>query len=182
VRGDRAAGAGVHRIPRRRYPVARSEAPLRIPRSLRRTCLDCGFFAYRDREPDESDEEPPAVYEALAWVRRRIRVQADRFGQRIDRRDWFENEAPAFCSKHLWMPPEDAPINVLISEAGIVSRWRCKGFHPWTPGRTPQEHKALEDERRASRQQLRLAVLAFLGALLGALLPSIVGWVAGLWK
>jgi hypothetical protein len=127
--------------------------------------------------PDENDIEPPAVYEALAWARNRIRVQADRFGQSFDRQEWFAIEAPAFCFKHLWTHSKDRAYKVLIHQAGIVSRRRCKGFERWLPGRTPAEHKRLEEERRTYHRQLWLAVLAFLGALLGALLPSFFSWL-----
>jgi hypothetical protein len=49
------------------------------------------------------------------------------------------------------------------------------GFHRHLPGRSPQQHLALEDERRVFSRQMWLALLPFVGALAGAVIGA---WVS----
>jgi hypothetical protein len=152
----------------------------RLPRPLRPvTCLDCGFLGYRETRPEEGQPRP-TTHEALAWVRRTLMLHADRPGQRIDPGEWFQSEDPAFCSKYLWaVERDDATLNIMLTQAALVSRRRCRGFYRWEPGRTPQEHIELQDKSRERRWQMMIALVAFLGALVGAFLPAVVAWVRG---
>ena len=51
----------------------------------------------------------------------------------------------------------------------------CRGFRAYVPGRPPAEHLKLEDESRLFWHQRWIAGLAFLGALLGALIGHWLG-------
>ncbi len=64
------------------------------------------------------------------------------------------------------------------------SRDDCAGFFPYESGFTPAQHLERQEERRREKLQWRIARLGFLGALLGALigsvLPNLWRWVEGL--
>ena len=83
---------------------------------------------------------------------------------------WFGKDVNIDCYKHLWFWEED-PALVVIHEAN-QPRFRCVGFYRHLPGRSPQQHLAIEDERRAFFRQAWLALLPFVGALLGALIGA----------
>jgi hypothetical protein len=87
---------------------------------------------------------------------------------------WFTTEDAVDCYKNLWNWEDDAPINIIIDETSRL-RYGCRGYHKWTPGRSPADHLKLEDERRSYRYQFRLAILAFLGSLVGALIGAFIG-------
>jgi len=151
---------------------------LQLPRRFRRTCVDCGFFAYREENPEE-DFPAPATHEALPWLRDAIRKAERNPRERIRPVDGRAIEH-TFCSRHLWRHvKDDAPMNVAIVEAARVSRRSCASFVAWSPGRPPTNTSLLEDEARGNRFQLRLAQLAFYGAVLGGLLAGVLGWLTG---
>jgi len=61
-----------------------------------------------------------------------------------------------------------------VAEELKTSRDDCGGFINHEPGSTPQQHLDRQEQLRKERVQSRIALLAFLGALLGALIPSIL--------
>jgi hypothetical protein len=64
-------------------------------------------------------------------------------------------------------------MDIITAEANRP-RFHCEGFYRYSPGRSPEAHLKLEDERRAYSYQRRLAWLAFLGGLVGALIAAAV--------
>jgi hypothetical protein len=88
---------------------------------------------------------------------------------------WFSTEAPVHCYKNLWRSGEESAYNVIIYEAN-QRRPSCNGFYQWAPGRSPEDHLKLEDERRTFSHQRGLAWLAFAGGLFGALIGASVGY------
>jgi hypothetical protein len=119
-----------------------------------RTCLDCGFFGFRDGQ------------EAGAGARRTVALEgAD---------GWFSDEAAVTCHKRLWNWEDDSPFNIIRAEAN-QTRYGCLGFYPYSPGRSPEVHLKLEDERRVFWHQRLIALLAFGGGLLGALIGAMLG-------
>jgi hypothetical protein len=115
-------------------------------------CLKCGFLAFKEEEASEEA--------------RRIVAAGGSAG-------WFTEEDAVRCHKRLWNWEDDAPINVVIFEANR-RRFTCRGFHHYSPGRSPREHLKLEDERRDFFRKAILAALAFIGALLGSLIGAYV--------
>ena len=121
--------------------------------NYRHQCLKCGFFAFDDG------------MEATTVARETVACGPD------GPYSWWQDEAPLGCAKRLWIWQDDAPINVLIREANRPRFW-CRGFYRYQPGRSPKAHFELEDERRKQRHQWRLAILAFLGALIGSVIGA----------
>jgi len=86
---------------------------------------------------------------------------------------WFADGITINCYKGLWYWDEDS-FSVITFEANR-SRFRCVGFRRHLPGRSPQQHLGIEDEGRAFRKQVWLALLPFVGALAGAVIGA---WVS----
>ena len=115
-------------------------------------CLDCGFLTVSGREADADDRRTIAAEGKVGWFGKDVNID---------------------CYKHLWYWDGD-PASVVIHEANRP-RSRCVGFRRHKPGRSPQQHIALEDEGSAFRKQVLLALLPFVGALAGALIGA---WVS----
>jgi hypothetical protein len=132
---------------------------MKAPRSLRRlwyrhrrTCLDCGFLAFMDGGEAGTSARATVAAEGKAG--------------------WFQREAAVDCYKRLWNWEDDAPINIIVYETNRL-RYGCRGFHRYSPGRSPEAHLKLEDEQRSFRRQV---LLALVGAML-ALLAGAIGYV-----
>ena len=148
---------------------------LKLPRPFGRTCVDCGFLT---PHPANDAEAKPPLREALALQAftpdERMIVEVlcsrDMWGYEFAQVYDFLSDDQA-QSEQLW--------GLIHREATGVPRWRCKGFHPHSPGRSPKEHLKLQDERRLNRHQLRLAAVSFFGALFGVLLAAVLQWLFG---
>lgn len=123
----------------------------------RHRCLKCGFLSFRN-----GDE--------VAETGRRLISAEGKAG-------WWTEKAPVHCLKHMWDWEDDDPFNVVIYEANRPRR-SCSGFYRWVYGRSPAEHFKLEDERRTFLHQRRLAWLAFLGGMIGAIIGAAVAFLA----
>jgi hypothetical protein len=136
----------------RKIRFAARKAWIAFAPQYRHQCLKCGFLAFRDGT------------EATAGSRVTLEIGPSA--------GWWKDEAPITCSKDLWdwEFADDAPINILLHESQR-QRWHCRGFHRYAPGRTPAEHKVLEDKRAERRHQWWLALVSFLGGVL-------VGWLS----
>lgn len=132
-----------------------SKAPSSFFRRLwyrhRRTCLDCGFLGFRDGS------------EAGVTARSTVALKGAA--------GWFQHEDAVDCHKRLWNWEDDAPINIIVWETDQL-RYGCRGYRRYSPGRSPKDHLALEDEGRSVRLQIVLGFLSFLGAMIGAWIGS----------
>jgi len=115
----------------------------------RTVCLDCGFLSIDGREAD-------------ADALRTIACRGDE--------GWFGEGTRIYCDKGLWYWDESS-FSVITSEANR-RRLRCEGFHRHVPGRSPEQHKKLEDEGREFSRQLKLTLFPFFAALLGAMIGA----------
>ena len=77
----------------------------------------------------------------------------------------------------MWDWENDAAINVVLRESQSP-RFACAGFYKYQPGRDPDTHLRLEDERRSYRYQRKLAWFTFFGGLLGALIGAAAAFYA----
>ena len=116
----------------------------------RHSCLKCGFLS--GLGSSEVSEHDRALIAAKGKA------------------GWFEPNAPFDCAKHLWWYDE-AAVEVILFEANRP-RPQCPGFGRWIRGRTPEEHRRLEDESRTFQHQSRLAWRSFWGGLIGALIGA----------
>jgi hypothetical protein len=84
---------------------------------------------------------------------------------------WFVKQDAVDCFKRLWLWDCDPPDAVAIRECN-QRRFHCSGFRRHRPGRSPEQHLRLEDEDRDFHRKLIqtaiTAILAFIGAVLGA--------------
>jgi hypothetical protein len=120
-----------------------------------RTCLDCGFFSRGSLEVNLDE---------------RVILQC-----RGKTAESFSDPESFGCSKGLWFTLGDHDPNVILLDQVEQPRsiWKyrlCQGFRLRMPGRSPAEHLKLEDESRQFRRQLWIAGVAFVGALVGAVL------------
>lgn len=121
------------------------------------TCLNCGFLALSDREVGAAD-----------------RIQLGAKGQAgcppLDE---------LHCSKNLWVN-YNLTYSSLSSEgifAELQERRRpCKGFMKHIPGRTPHEHRDLEDGKRARRDRV---IDVIIGVVLGGAGTVLTEWLLG---
>jgi hypothetical protein len=126
----------------------------------RNSCLKCGFLTFQGGG------------EVTISGRRLISAK----GQL----GWFSGDSPQInCFKNLWdWEFRNGEFDTMITEPNEPRRY-CIGFCGWQPGRSPEEHLKLEDERRGFQHQRRLAWLAFFGALFGSLLGAGVAYFTG---
>jgi hypothetical protein len=63
-------------------------------------------------------------------------------------------------------------------------RTACRFFFPYAPGYTPKQHLDLHEKHRDKRLQVKIAIWAFVGALVGSLIEhftDLVSFVIKLW-
>ncbi len=83
------------------------------------------------------------------------------------------------CHKRLWVDYELTFIGTnyrAIVEELNQPRRDCPGFQKYEPGFSPEQHKRIQLETRQHRQQMRIALLGFLGALIGGLIGTLPAW------
>jgi hypothetical protein len=90
------------------------------------------------------------------------------------------------CFQERWI---DYDLNYSGDSFGAVleelesDRDGCDGFIKYEPGSNPQQHLETKEQLRRENVQWRTAKLSFLGALIGALigsvLPKLMSWLAG---
>lgn len=133
--------------------------------SYRHCCQKCGFLGFQGNSFRRD------LQEATSDVRRVIAAD----GQA----GWFDHESAVDCFRHLWNWDDESAVAVITYEANRP-RYFCRGFYRYSPGRPPEAHLKLEDEHRGYSYQRRLAWLAFVGALAGALM-GVLGqsWLKG---
>lgn len=93
--------------------------------------------------------------------------------RRKDSSDGFRRKTPSIAIGISGIGNLPLPVDIITYEANRT-RFHCRGFYRHSPGRNPKAHVTLEDERRGYRYQRRLALLAFLGGLVGALIAGAV--------
>ncbi len=127
----------------------------------RHSCLKCGFLSFDGRE-------------ASSDVRFTIEAKGTA--------GWFSNENAVDCYKGLWLWEIARGADLAFYE-GNRPRFHCAGFVTHLAGRSPEEHKKLEDESREFRRKLILvaipSLITLLTSILGGLkLAALVGLVA----
>jgi hypothetical protein len=117
------------------------------------TCLDCGFLALDDREVSTAN---------------RVLLGAN-----------GEAGCPPLnklhCTKKLWVSYDLKYFN--DSREGIFDelqrrRRPCVGFLLYRPGRSPLEHRALEDKKRERSEKVVIGILSGVGGILVAVVTT----------
>jgi hypothetical protein len=127
-----------------------------------RTCLDCGFLTIRTREVTQAQR-----------VMLASRGESAAMPTHSEQTDCFRNLWVEYDLNY-WEPSLEGVFDELKR-----SRDKCVGFFPYESGFTPAQHLERQEGRRREKLQWRIARLGFFGALLGALIGSVL---PSLWR
>jgi len=126
-------------------------ACLRHPKGM--TCLNCGFLALADRE--------------VSTANRILLAARGKAGSPpLDE---------LCCTKKLWVSYDLRYFSG--SSEGLFDEVRkrrrpCVGFMRYIPGRSPCEHRELEDHKRARREKIVIGLLSGAGGIVATLLTK----------
>lgn len=134
-----------------------------------RTCLDCGFLTIRGYELTQADR-----------VMLRTRGQSAVMPADPEQTGCYRN-----CWTDYDLTYSGDSLNGVFEELGRP-RQKCPGFFQYEPGFTPAQDLERQEERRREQVQWRTAKVgfwgAFLGALIGVVLPSLLHRMVGGWR
>jgi hypothetical protein len=75
------------------------------------------------------------------------------------------------CTKRIWSKPLDRDELFEVIQA---KRRPCVGFLRYIPGRSPRDHRDLEDQKRTRREKI---IDGLIGAAFGAVLTLLATWL-----
>lgn len=121
-----------------------------------KTCLDCGFLTIQNKEISHPQ-----------------RIMIGTEGKSASMPSNYEQTR---CFKDLWeydLHYIGNSFDGVIDEIKI-NRNSCRGFIPYEPGFTPEQHIEIQLENRKEKLQWKVAILGFLGSLLGGIIVTII--------
>jgi hypothetical protein len=127
------------------------------PQKPPKTCLECGFLTISGREVTQAGRIE------LGMLRKSASMPA--------------NSETTNCYRNLWVGYDLTYIgNSLggVFEEINADRNKCPGIFRYESSYSPAEHLKLQEQSRLQKFQLKIALLPFLGGVIGAILGSLL--------